>query len=87
MCIAATSLGYRAARELPSQIMHAHIKHTVVSPSSAPYSIIDTVMTGVVIIICIQHGCTLALRSTGKLLHNLDQVDAGMQITPTRGSR
>ncbi len=57
--------------------MHAHIKHTVVSPSSAPYSIVDTIMIGVVVMLCIHHGCTLALHHTGKLLHNLDQVNAG----------
>ena len=57
--------------------MHAHIEHTMVSPSSASYSIVDTIMIGAISIIRIHYGCTLALHLTGKLLHNLDQVNAG----------
>ena len=67
--------------------MHAHIKHTAVTPSIAPYNIVDTVMTWAVIILCVCNVCTLPLHPTGKLLHNVDRVNAGMQVTPTRGSR
>jgi len=44
-------------------------------------------MTGAVIIMRIHHGCILALHPTSKLLHDLDQADAGMQITATRRGR
>lgn len=57
------------------------------SLSRAPYSIVDTIMTGAVIIMRIHHGCILALHPTSKLLHDLDQADAGMQITATRRGR